>query len=65
MQRYRCGCQDGSHLWHVWGNPESEPTTLYAADDDADNDVYCKGLARYDEVIVSGARDLSPNKHIN
>lgn len=50
---------------YVWVSPESEPTTLYAADDDADNDVYCKGLARYDEVIVSGARDLFPDKHIN
>lgn len=50
---------------YVYVDPESAPVTLYGADDDPDNDVVCKGLARYDEVIVSGARDLMPNKHIN
>ena len=50
---------------YVYIDAASAPVTLYAADDDADNDVYCSGLARYDEVIVSGARDLFPDKHIN
>ena len=50
---------------YVWISPESAPVTLYAQDDDPDNDLVCKGLTLYDEVIVSGARDLTPNKHIN
>lgn len=50
---------------YVYISQESRAVTLYAEDDDPDNDLLCRGLARYDEVVVSGARDLYPDKHIN
>lgn len=50
---------------YVYISPESRAVMLYAEDDDPDNDLLCRGLARYDEVVISGARDLYPDKHIN
>lgn len=44
---------------------DSAPVTLYADDDDETNDTTCIGLMLYDEVIVSGAKDLFHDKHIN
>ena len=44
---------------------ESEGKTLYAADDDVNNDIYCKGLSLYDNVIIGGSKDLSPGRIVN
>ncbi|MBQ6893539.1 MAG: hypothetical protein IJN48_04970 [Clostridia bacterium] len=44
---------------------ETEGVTLYSSDDDETNDVYCKGLALYDNVIVSGANELYPDRIVN
>ncbi len=43
-------------------SPSSEGKTLYANDTDESNDIYCKGLSLYDNVIVSGARELFPDR---
>jgi len=45
---------------HVFVDPKTEGVTLYASDGDDTNDVYCKGLSLHDAVIVSGAKDLTP-----
>lgn len=45
---------------YVFVDANTEGVTLYANDDDPDNDLYCKGLSLYDAVIVSGAKDLLP-----
>lgn len=45
---------------YVFVDPETEGVTLYASDTDETNDLYCKGLTLYDAVIVSGAKDLTP-----
>ena len=50
---------------YAYVSTESAPATLYAKDGDETNDVPCKGLMLYDEVIVSGAKDLFHDKHIN
>lgn len=39
--------------------------TLFEADDNPDNDIYCKGLSLYDNVIISGAKELSPDRIVN
>ena len=44
---------------------DTEGGTLYASDADATNDIYCKGLSLYDNVIVSGARELFPDRIVN
>lgn len=44
---------------------DTEGKTLYADDADAENDVYCKGLSLYDNVIVSGAKELTPDRIVN
>ena len=45
--------------------PDTEAKTLYSADTDETNDIYCKGLSLYDNVIVGGARELSPDRIVN
>ncbi|MBQ9428270.1 MAG: hypothetical protein IJU41_01855 [Clostridia bacterium] len=54
--------EDGGY---VWLSPDTEGRTLYADDGDKDNDLYCKGICRYDNVVVAGAVDLSPHKILN
>lgn len=44
---------------------ETEGKTLYSSDTDETNDVYCKGLALYDNVIISGAKELFPDRIVN
>ncbi len=44
---------------------KTEGKTLYGADSDAENDVYCKGLALYDNVIVGGSKNLTPDRIVN
>lgn len=44
---------------------ETEGVTLYATDEDETNDVYCKGLSLYDNVIISGAKELYPDRIVN
>lgn len=44
---------------------ETAGVTLYAADEDETNDVYCKGLSLYDNVIISGAKELYPDRIVN
>ena len=44
---------------------DTESKTLFASDDDMTNDIFCKGLSLYDNVIVSGAKDLTPDKIVN
>ena len=46
-------------------NPETEGVTLFSLDTDEENDVYCKGLSLYDNVIVSGAKELYPDRIVN
>ena len=50
---------------YAYVSTESAPVTFYADDEDETNDTTCKGLTLYDEVIVSGAKDLFHDKHIN
>lgn len=50
---------------YVFVRTDTAGQTLYANDDDATNDIYCKGLSLYDNVIVSGAKDLSPDRIVN
>ena len=50
---------------YAYVSTKSEPVTFYADDEDETNDMTCKGLMLYDEVIVSGAKDLFHDKHIN
>ena len=50
---------------YVFLATDTEGVTLYENDDDETNDIYCKGLSLYDAVIVSGAKDLSPDKIVN
>ncbi len=50
---------------YVFVRTDTEGQTLYAADDDPANDIYCKGLSLYDNVIVSGARELFPDRIVN
>ena len=50
---------------HVFVRTDTKGQTLYAEDDDATNDIYCKGLSLYDNVIVSGARELFPDRIVN
>lgn len=50
---------------YAYVSTESAPVTFYADDEDGTNDMTCKGLTLYDEVIVSGAKDLFHDKHIN
>ncbi len=49
----------------VFVSMSTEGKTLYADDDDPANDLYCSGLALYDNVIISGARELFPDKIVN
>ncbi len=44
---------------------KTEGKTLYALDADAENDVYCKALSLYDNVIVSGSKKLTPDRIVN
>ncbi|MBQ8836154.1 MAG: hypothetical protein IJ002_01435 [Clostridia bacterium] len=44
---------------------ETEGVTLYSLDEDETNDLYCKGLSLYDNVIVSGANELAPDRIVN
>ncbi|MBE6680266.1 MAG: hypothetical protein E7598_07090 [Ruminococcaceae bacterium] len=44
---------------------ETEGKTLYALDADVENDIYCKALSLYDNVIVSGSRKLTPDRIVN
>ena len=46
-------------------NTNTEGVTLYASDEDEENDIYCKGLMLYDNVIVSGAKELYPDRIVN
>ena len=46
-------------------NPETEGVTLFSLDTDEENDVYCKGLSLYDNVIISGAKELYPDRIVN
>lgn len=46
-------------------NPETEGVTLYSSDTEPENDVYCKGLSLYDNVIISGAKELYPDRIVN
>ncbi len=46
-------------------NTETEGVTLYASDEDSENDLYCKGLSLYDNVIISGAKELYPDRIVN
>ena len=46
-------------------NTETEGVTLYASDEDEENDLYCKGLMLYDNVIVGGAKELYPDRIVN
>lgn len=55
-------CESGAY---AYVSTESEPVTLYAGDGDETNDMACKGLMLYDEIVVSGAKDLFHDKHIN
>lgn len=50
---------------YVFVRTDTAGQTLYADDDDATNDIYCKGLSLYDNVIVSGARELAPDRIVN
>lgn len=50
---------------YVFVSTKTEGVTLYQSDSDEENDVYCKGLSLYDAVIVSGAKDLSPDRIVN
>ncbi|MBR5539216.1 MAG: hypothetical protein IKU61_04885 [Clostridia bacterium] len=50
---------------YVFLATDTEGITLYAADEDETNDIYCKGLSLYDAVIVGGAKDLSPDRIVN
>ncbi len=50
---------------YVFVSTETEGVTLYQNDSDETNDLYCKGLSLYDAVIVSGAKDLSPDRIVN
>lgn len=45
--------------------PDTKSVTLFSADENEENHVFCKGLALYDEVIVRGANELYPDKIIN
>jgi len=47
---------------YVFVSTDTEGVTLYSSDTDETNDIYCKGLSLYDAVIVSGAKDLSPDR---
>lgn len=49
----------------VFVRVSTEGKTLYANDGDPANDLYCAGLALYDNVIISGARELFPDKIVN
>lgn len=49
----------------VFVSASTQGKTLYADDGDPANDLYCAGLALYDNVIVSGARELFPDKIVN
>lgn len=44
---------------------KTEGKTLYANDTDAENDVFCKALSLYDNVIVSGSKKLTPDRIVN
>ncbi len=44
---------------------DTEGVTLYSSDGDDTNDIYCKGLSLYDNVIVSGAKELYPDRIVN
>ncbi len=44
---------------------KTEGKTLYTLDDDEENDIYCKALALYDNVIVSGSKKLTPDRIVN
>lgn len=44
---------------------ETEGKTLYSVDTDTENDVYCKALSLYDNVIVSGSKKLTPDRIVN
>lgn len=50
---------------YVFLATDTEGVTLYGNDGDEENDIYCKGLSLYDAVIVSGAKELSPDKIVN
>ncbi|MBQ4599058.1 MAG: hypothetical protein IJB19_04030 [Clostridia bacterium] len=50
---------------YVFVRTDTAGQTLYANDADATNDIYCKGLSLYDNVIVSGAKELSPDRIVN
>lgn len=50
---------------HVWLSTKTEGKTLFTKDGDKDNDLYCKGVCRYDNVVVAGAVDLAPHKILN
>lgn len=50
---------------YVFVHTDTEGATLYADDEDETNDMYCKGLTLYDNVIVSGAKELSPDRIVN
>lgn len=50
---------------YVFVRTDTEGGTLYAEDADTTNDVYCKGLSLYDNVIVGGARELFPDRIVN
>lgn len=50
---------------YVWLKTDTEGKTLFSGDDDEENDLYCKGICRYDNVVTLGAVDLSPQKIIN
>lgn len=45
---------------YVFISADTPGGTLYASDADEQNDLYCKGLTLYDEVIIGGARELTP-----
>ena len=50
---------------YVFVRTDTEGQTLYANDADPSNDIYCKGLSLYDNVIVSGAKELAPDRIVN
>ncbi|MBQ7661400.1 MAG: hypothetical protein IJS44_05040 [Clostridia bacterium] len=47
---------------YAWLGTDTEGKTLFAGDADEENDLFCKGLSRYDNVVIAGAVDLSPDK---
>lgn len=50
---------------YVFVATDTEGITLYGGDDDETNDLYCKGLSLYDAVIISGAKELAPDRIVN